>query len=244
MKHFRKIWDKEKHDWLLAHKDMNRQNAYELFCKVFPKADVTQIAFYNERSRIGACKKNISHGSTKARPLYSEQYKKGYVRIKIAQPSVWISKAKWVYMETHPWEDFSEQSNYVFLDGNTKNFSPENIERVPLRVMRLYCQLGGCEPGNPEITKVRIALAKVRLAMFDAGENAGLVSKYKNGRSFRAEKADYAKKYNAMPERKKIVSENKKRYMQKLKAENPEKYQEILRKNRERRRRISDAGSL
>ena len=183
MKPFRKIWDKEKHDWLFAHKDMNRNEAYKLFCQAFPGADVSPCGFFNERSRIGACQHN-PHGSTKRKPLYAENEKKGYVRIKIAQPSVWISKAMWVYMETHPWEDFSERSNYVFLDGNTKNFAPENIERVPLRIMSVYCNLGGVEPGRPDITKLRIAQAKLKVAMLDAGEKLGLVADGGAGRVF------------------------------------------------------------
>lgn len=194
MKHFRKVWDKEKHDWIFSHKDMSRNEAYKLFCQAFPGVDVSPCGFFNERSRIGAAPK-LKHGSTKQCPLYSEHTKKGYVRIKIAQPNVWISKAKWVYMETHPWEDFGERSNYVFLDGNRRNFAPKNIERVPLRLMCVFCNLGGVEPGRPEITKLRIAQAKLKVAMLDAGEKLGLVIDYGNDRRFRTDRNEYAHKY-------------------------------------------------
>lgn len=236
MKHFRKIWDKEKDKWIVEHKEMNRKEAYKLFLKSFPDAfDVTEYAFYNERSRIGAAHKAI-HGSTKTRPLYSEHVKKGYVRIKVAQPSVWKPKSRWVYEETHPWEDFSVRSNYIFLDGNNRNFNPDNIERVPLSVMGVFNSLGGCEKGNPKVTHLRILLAKLKIAQMDVGEKLGETVNYKKGRRFRKDLAEYARLRRSEPEykakRNKQIQEKRKR----LKEENPEKCAEILRKNRERRK--------
>lgn len=128
MEHFRKIWNEEKRRWLLENGcGKDRRKVYADFLAAFPDAsDVTFVGLMNYCSRIGAVSfHNKNSGSRKAKPLYFEQEKKGYIRIKIAQPNVWISKSKWVYMETHPWEDFSERSNYVFLDGNTRNFAPE-----------------------------------------------------------------------------------------------------------------------
>jgi hypothetical protein len=142
-------------------------------------------------------------------------------------------------METHPWEDFTDRSNYVFLDGNNRNFSPENIERVSLKVMGVFNLLGGCEKGDAEITRLRIAEAKLKLATLDAGEKLGLVCRYQSegrknpGRAFIAERNEKAREYNKNNKEK--IAERTKKYMQKLRAEQPERYAEILRRNRERR---------
>ena len=162
MKHFRKCWDEEKTAFVKSTKGMNRRDALQRFRELYPDTDITDVAFYNYRSRVGAAEHGHDHGSTKAKPLYSEQFKKGYVRIKVAQPSVWIQKGKWVYMETHPWEDFSERSNYIFLDGDTQNFAPDNIERVPIKLMGIFCNLGGVVKGAPELTRLNLIRAKLK----------------------------------------------------------------------------------
>lgn len=191
MAHFRKIWTAELNEWLKSTKGMGVQEAYDLFLATFPEiTDVTRTAFCNQRSRMkaaGVC--TNPNFSRKPRPLYSEHIKKGYVRIKIAQPNVWVSKAKWVYMETHPWEDFSERSNYIFLDGDSRNFSPDNIERVPLRLMGIFNKLGGTEKGSPEISRLRLVQAKHKDALLSRGEKCGLVHKYGNYRCFLDHKA-------------------------------------------------------
>ena len=230
MEHFRKIWDDEKCRWLVSHKDVDRRTAYKMFLENFPDAaDVSFIAFCNQRSRLGACpRSNGWKGSRKPRPLYSEQIKKGYVRIKIAQPNVWVSKAKWVYMETHPWEDFTERSNYIFLDGDNRNFDPANIERVPLSLMGIFNGLGGCVPGDPDATRLRLAVAKVKVASLDAGEKMGLVGCYthKGGhfRRFRADSARRMRELNSTPERKAECARRQREYRARLKVERPDEF--------------------
>lgn len=238
MKHFRKIWDKCKNEWLVSHKKMSKKEMYSLFLKEFPDClDITYTAFKNQCSRVGASytKNNCWRGSRKPRELYAEQLKKDYVRIKVAQPNIWWSKAKWVYAEFHPWEYesiISERSNYVFLDGNNRNFSPENIERVPLYVMGIFNLYGGCEKGNPEITRLRIAQAKLKYAIMDAGERMGLVADGGAGRVFIEERNRRAREYNSTPERKKILAERARKYREKLKIENPEKYKQLQEKQK------------
>lgn len=226
MKHFRKIWDAEKNEFLKTTKGMTRERALQTFREKYPEADVTAVAFYNQRSRMGAAGKATYLGTRKARPLYSEQEKKGYIRIKIAQPSVWVSKAKWVYMETHPWEDFSERSNYIFLDGDTRNYSPENIERVPLSLMGIFCGLGGTVPGEPELTRLNILRARLKVAQLDALEKCGQVVKYGTGRLDKKKLCEKYSKYRD-EHREEIAARNKKRYWA--------DHEENLRKQREYR---------
>lgn len=235
MKHFRKIWDEAKNSWILEHKMNSRKKAYEDFLAAFPDVrDVSFFAFNNQRSRLGATatQKKPNRSSRVPLPLYSEHQKKGYIRIKIAQPNVWISKAQWVYMETHPWEDCSERSSYIFLDGDNRNFAPRNIERVPLRLMGIFNGLGGCEKGHPEITRANLLLARLKTRILDKGEALGEVVRYNHFRKFRRDMAEKARKYRSRPGSKEKIREQRKRAWQKLK-ENPEKYQEMLRKHRE-----------
>ena len=234
MKKFRKVWTDELNEWLKTTKGMTPKESFILFQKTYPQiTDVTYTAFKNQRSRMGAAKEYKGlHVARKPRPLYAEHYKKGYVRIKIAQPNVWVTKSKWVYMETHPWEDFTERSNYIFLDGNNRNFDPHNIERVPLKIMGVFNLLGGCVKGSPELTKLRILQAKLKIAMLDAGEKHGLVTDGGSGRLFIKERNKRAREYNSTLERKKIIAERARRYRERLKTENPEKYALMLEKQK------------
>lgn len=241
MKDFRKIWNDETNGFLISHKHLvgvNYDELLHLFLERFPDSRMTKTAIKNQCSRLRICKKPTYNSPRRHRNLYEEQIKKGYVRIKVAEPNVWMQKNKWVYIETHPWEDCSERSNYVFLDGNNRNFNPNNIERVPLKVMGVFNLLGGCEKGQPEITRLRIAQAKLKLAILDKGERLGLVVKVdskgrKNaGRLFIGERNRKAREYNARPERKKVVAERSRKYREKLKIENPEKYAEMLAKHK------------
>ena len=176
MKKFRKIWDEKTNGFLAKVKDLPRQEGYEKFMKKFPDSEVSFTAFKNQMSRSGLAP-HFAHGSTKSKPLYSEQIKKGYVKIKVAQPNVWMMKSKWVYQETHPGEDLTERSNYIFLDGNNRNFDPKNIERVPLYLMGIFANEGGCIKGQPELTKLNVLKAKLKWAALNAAEKVGLTVK-------------------------------------------------------------------
>lgn len=240
MKKFRKVWTEEINAWLKTTKDMTPGDAYALFLKTYPNiTDVTRVAFCNQRSRMGAAGPCYNPNITRApRPLYSEQIKKGYVRIKIAQPNVWVSKAKWVYMETHPWEDCSERANYIFLDGDTRNFHPDNIARVPLNIMSVFNSLGGTVDGEPELTRLRLTQAKLKSKILDKMEQTGGVNKYA---TYRIDKQKAHERYliaKAKPGFKEHQAEVRCEYMRRLKIERPEKYQEILKKNRDRRKKI------
>lgn len=209
MKHFRKIWNDETNGFILTNKDMrfDYQKFYSVFMERFPDSKVTYAAFKNQVSRLGiADRAKSTHNSRVTRPLWSEQVKKGYVRIKIAMPNVWVMKSKWVYMETHPWEDFTERSNYVFLDGDTRNFDPKNIERVPLRCMGQFNLIGGCEKGNPDVTRLRILMAKEKMARFDLGEKLGLTADGGGGRVFKELRNARQRIYS-----KRITADNKRR---------------------------------
>lgn len=243
MQHFRKIWTEEINAWLKTTKGMTPGEAYSLFLKTYPNiTDVTRTAFCNQRSRMGAAGPSYNPKFSRApRPLYSEQIKKGYVRIKIAQPNVWVSKAKWVYMETHP-EEYeicsTTRANYIFLDGNTRNFHPDNIARVPLNIMSVFNSLGGTVDGNPELTWLRLTQAILKSKILDKMEECGKVNKYATYRSDKERAHERYLKQKARPGYKEHQREVAREYLRRLKVERPEKYAEILRKNRERRKML------
>lgn len=242
MEHFRKVWTDEIKEWIKTTKGMKTKDAYDLFLKTYPDiTDVTKVAFSNMRHRLGCSGPNRNPNfSRKPCPLYAEHQKKGYVQIKVAQPNVWMSKAKWVYMETHPEEYekcITERSNYIFLDGDNRNFSPLNIERVPLYIMGLFSLFGGTVYGDAELTRLRILQARLKYATMEAGEKNGLVKNIqcngKHQRYFVEEHNKKQREYNSTPERRKQLSELAKKRRQRIKVENPAKYQEILQKHRD-----------
>ena len=155
------------------------------------------------------------------------------MRIKVAQPNVWKTKSRWVYEETHPWEDFTERSNYIFLDGDSRNFDPANIERVPLRLMGLFAMAGGCVPGRPDLTRAHVLQARLKYARFDLGERTGLVVDGGGGRVFREERNRRMREYNSTPERRRIVRERARRYRERIRREEPEKFEAQAERHKE-----------
>ena len=199
-----RIWDKQKNDWLKKHAEESPALLYSLFCEAFPGVKTTQTGVTNQRSRIGACARhNPNKKSRQARPLYSEQIRKGYVFIKIAQPNVWISKSKWVWIESHPWlyHTVQKRDNFIFIDGDKRNFKPSNIVKVSIRQMAILNTDGKLPIGNKDLVLFRVAKSKLKLAIFDRAEKLNMCIKIKDSpkkRGYRRLKDDvnsYARRY-------------------------------------------------
>ena len=172
-------WTPEMLDFVKSTKGQDRETAYKAFCEKF--TGITATAFYNQRSRSGVSPKK-PHGTNKRAKLYEERIKSGYVQIKVAEPSTWISKTRWVWEETHPGEQTEKTDNFIFLNGNNRDFRPVNIERIERKYRILFLKFGGVDE-NPEVTKIRILQAKMRAAQLDLGEKIGTVRLYgKHGR--------------------------------------------------------------
>lgn len=194
-----KKWTPEIDQFLLKHKNLKKEELYTLLKREFPELDVTYCAMKNQCSRIGAVMFKSYHGATKQKSLYSERVKKGYVQIKIGfNPSTWWSKAKWVYVESHPWEwnEIEPTDNFYFLDGNNRNFDPNNIVKVKMRERGVFATEGGIVPGQPQISMQNLLRARLKLAMLDRGEKLGLV-KALNSQVGRYFKEEHRRKHNA-----------------------------------------------
>ena len=241
MKHFRKIWDKPKHDFLMSHREFKIKECYQLFLQTFPDAqDVTETAFRNERSRIGAISdfyKNSTknHGSRKPKPLLSEQVKKGYIRIKVEQPNKWMFKHHYVWLQNTGHKPEPKKETVIFLDGNNRNFDFHNLFLMPRDCIAIFNNNKlklGIVPGNPEATRINAENAIMIHKIFNAGRKAGLVSK-SSGR-FKTDMNEYHKNRmrNLTPEQLKIEKEKRQKYWQKIKSD-PQKHEEIKAKRRE-----------
>lgn len=170
-------WTAEMLEAVKQARGQNREMAYKAFCKRF--AGITEVAFYHKVSH--KVERQRPHGSNKRAKLYEERVKSGYVQIKIAEPCTWISKARWVWEETHPAELTAKTDRFVFLNGNIRDFRPENVERIEAKYRTLFIKYGGVD-SDPEITRIRILLARIRAAQLDLGEKVGIVRTNGSGR--------------------------------------------------------------
>ena len=193
---YKPVWTEERENWLWQHRTEGRQELYDLFCEAFPEVHTTINGVCGHRSVIGASIPRKGGGIPR-KPLYAEQVKKGYVKIKIGQPSTWEYKQKWVWMETHPWlyNEVKPTDVFIFLDGDNRNFNPDNIYKLTRAELGIVNNNGGIEKGNPELTMFRIAQAKLKIATLDAGEKVGDVVHYGRSRAFRSDINRHAKEY-------------------------------------------------
>lgn len=215
-------WIQEYIDYLFVIKDSKtKQERYERFKSQFPDTDFSFNSINNKASEVGAVRFNANKSIIK--PLYSECIKKGYVFIKVTLPRVIWPKQKWVYLETHPWEyAVAEDTDvYIFLDGNNRNFNPDNIERLKRCEQTLFIQAGGVVKDNPELTRLNVLRARLKLAIFDVAEAAGETARTKSGRLLKSERNKKAREY--MKKR----YHNKSEYRQMKLASNKKSYEKM-----------------
>lgn len=213
MTHFRKIWDAEKREWIKAHKGAPIHDTYLQFLDAFPDAqDVTETAFRNERVRVGAGSYKRAVGySTKPRPIGSEHNKKGYVRVKVAEPNVWKFKHQIVYEKAHPDYIYNEGDRFIFLDKNNRNFSPENIEVLNVKYFGIFNLMNG-KNTDPDLARINIARAKLKSAVLDKAEEIGETVRQGTARKLRSEFNARAVAYRHRPE---VYEKDKKRRREK-----------------------------
>lgn len=179
MRHFRKVWDTEKRDWILAHRELPPGESYLLFLEAFPDAcDVTETAYRNERSRIGAAPRSPTAGKPRRPvPVGCERSKKGYVVVKVAEPNVWRFRHHLAWEESHPGQSVdSRRDSVLFLDMDTGNFAPDNLVKVSRRLMpRINSgKFGHMARGDVDGNLTIIKLAELEDAVLSLAERAGL----------------------------------------------------------------------
>lgn len=207
----------------------------ETFCTNFSYASV-QWKRYTLGIKTRECRARV-----RWRPVGSECIKKGYVRIKVAEPNVWEQKQVWIYKQAHPEEVFEKYDSVVFLDGNNRNFKIENLFKLSKREIGvLNVAFGGIKKGSdPQESLNRILQLRLKMTVLDKAEPLGLVRYLgkKGGRRLKSEEAEMAKKWKEKsPERYKAAYKKyAEKHRQRMKTD-PVYAAEFRRKQREYRR--------
>jgi len=194
------------------------------------------------------------------RPVGSFQMKKGYIRIKVAEPNKWMQYQRYVWEQNHPGQS-AEGKTVIFMDGNTRNFDPSNLECVERGELSVMAELGCTAESSREerelyLLRARLVCAKSKmLGPKEAAKRHNKMNyeRRKNDPEVKAKRAAYAKQRMAEimadPVRHQEHLEKQRAYRDKnrarinqwtnerrayLKANEPDKYQARLLKERAR----------
>lgn len=219
---------------------------------------------YENGIQLGLCYSNsdVPRGEKhwRHRPVGSFQMKKGYIRIKVAEPNKWMQYQRYVWEQNHPGQS-AEGKTVIFMDGNTRNFGPSNLECVERGELSVMAELGCTAESSREerelyLLRARLVYAKSKI--FGSKEAARRHNKMnyerrKNDPEVKAKRAAYAKQRMAEimadPVRHQEHLEKQRVYREKnrerinqwtkerrayLKENEPDKYQARLLKERAR----------
>lgn len=212
-----------------------------------------QLGLYYSNSEVARGEKHWRH-----RPVGSFQEKKGYIRIKVAEPNKWLQYQRYVWEQNHPGQS-AEGKTVIFMDGNIRNFDPSNLECVERCELSVMAKLGCTAESSREERELYLLRARLLLAkskMLEPKEAAKRHNKMnyerrKNDPEVKAKRAAYAKQRMAEimadPIRHQEQLEKQRAYREKnrervnqwakerrayLKANEPDKYQARLLKER------------
>ena len=219
---------------------------------------------YDNGIQLGLCYSNseVARGEKhwRHRPVGSFQEKKGYIRIKVAEPNKWMQYQRYVWELNHPGQS-AEGKTVIFMDGNNRNFEPSNLECVERGELSVMAALGCTAESSREerelyLLRARLVYAKSKI--FGSKEAARRHNKMnyerkKDDPEVKAKRSAYAKKRMAEimadPVRHQQHLEKQRAYREKnrerihqwtnerrayLKANEPDKYMAKLLKERAR----------
>lgn len=166
------------------------------------------------------------------KPVGYERISKGYVKIKIANPNVWKFKHIMLWEKANGESVDGNKETVIFLDGNTRNFDASNLYRLTKRE-QYYRNSRFPKAQNAAENLVYIALTKQRLALIDKAKELKLTTEYGNKNTvIISERRSYYQERKKDPEFLAKQTAYRKTYIQRLRAENPEKYAQILERHR------------
>lgn len=96
------------------------------------------------------------------RPVGSFQEKKGYLRIKVAEPNQWMQYQRYVWEQAHPGES-AEGKFVIFLDGNNRNFSLDNLTVVTRGELAVMAEMGNRKDMTPQERWTLILRARLKI---------------------------------------------------------------------------------
>lgn len=159
---------------------------------------------YENGIQLGLCYSNsdVQRGEKhwRHRPVGSFQEKKGYIRIKVAEPNKWMQYQRYVWEQNHPGQS-AEGKTVIFMDGNKRNFDISNLECVERSELSVMAELGctaACSKEERELYLLRARLICAKSKMLGPKEAAKRHNKMnyerrKNDPEVKAKRAAYAK---------------------------------------------------
>lgn len=126
---------------------------------------------YDNGIQLGLCYSNseVVRGEKhwRHRPVGSFQDKKGYIRIKVAEPNKWMQYQRYVWEQNHPGQS-AEGKTVIFMDGNIRNFDPSNLECVERGELSVMAALGCTAESSREerelyLLRARLVYAKSKM---------------------------------------------------------------------------------
>ena len=121
-----------------------------------------QFGFASSSSKLPRGEKHWRH-----REVGEFQYKKGYLRIKVAEPNQWMQFNRFVWEQHHPGQS-AEGKVVIFMDGDNNNFNPDNLECITRGEQSVMAELGCTKDSTREerelyLLQARVAIAKHQL---------------------------------------------------------------------------------
>ena len=122
------------------------------------------------------------------------------MQVKVAEPNQWMQYQRYVWEQHHPGES-AEGMVVIFMDGNSRNFDPSNLERVSRGELTVMASLGHTAAMSRKereicLLRARVAIAKVKLAGREkayAVHNKANYERKRNDPAEKAKRAAYAK---------------------------------------------------
>lgn len=248
-------WKREIQEWLASRCPV-REHGYKTRKEVLDDLNATfgtdfhMNAFvthcYESGIQLGLVSSNsgIARGERhwRHRSVGDFQVKKGYVRIKVAEPNVWMQYQRYVWEKAHPGES-AEGMAVIFMDGNTRNFDPSNLERVTRAEQSVMAEFGNTKEMTRDeryacLLRARIALAKGNLVGKEEAAAMHRKAYYQRVKDTPEFKAKCAASAHRRYERIMADPDRRMRYLEKMREyrkKNPERVKEWARKQRSKK---------
>lgn len=173
-------WTKEIDSWIKERIPI-REHGYTLIRQMIDELNATFHTNFSIAAFVNNCYskglkleaiKNENHRRgekhPRHKPIGSLQEKKGYVQVKVAEPNTWMQYQRYVWEQHHPGES-AKGMIVLFMDGNTRNFEPSNLERVSRGELVTMSSMGHTAKMTREerallLLRARLAIAKRKLA--------------------------------------------------------------------------------
>lgn len=164
---------------------------------------------YENHISLGLCYSNstVPRGEShwRHRAIGELQEKKGYLRIKVAEPNTWIQLQRYVWEQAHPGQSAAGKL-VIFLDGNNRNFAVDNLECVTRGELACMSRLGHTQDMTKEerilvLTRARIVMAKSKLAGKDRAQQLYRQAYYQKRKGTEAARQAYERALARLKER-------------------------------------------